>query len=150
MIPEKEINILGRIDYANKFLHIREKYIGEGKSFWLFKKSDILKAFKTLGYDIQYVADGTYVIDRNKRNHRFEYRFVISKNNFNVYMYIYVNDILLEERISNTGSFLRYLNFNPDIAEKINENGFVLDSLDRLTNYIQDVIGLLDEFINEY
>ncbi|WP_313377315.1 hypothetical protein [Chishuiella sp.] len=150
MIPEKEIKILEKIDYANKFLNIRRKYMGESKSFWLFKKSDILKAFKILGYDLKYITEGAYVIDRSKENYCFEYRFVISKNNFSIYMYIYANDILLEERVSNIGTFLRYLNFNQDLAEEINTNGFILDSLDTLTNYIQDAIELLDEFIKEY
>lgn len=150
MIPEIERKILEKINYANKYLQIREKYTEERTSVWLFKKSDIIKIFDNLKIKVECITGGSYVIERAFKDYLFKYYFVISKNNFNIYLYVYVDNILLEERISNIGALLRYLPYNLELAEKLNCGGLILDSIDKFGNYIKDNIALMDEFVDEY
>lgn len=150
MIPEIEIKILEKINYADKYLNIREKYSESEKSNWLFLKKDIIKIFEELKFEASYMSSGGYLIKKIYRNYLFEYCFVISKNNFSTYLYISKDGDLIQERVSNIGSFLRYIPYNKKLAEKLNAKGFVLDSKSKLKNYITDIIKLLDEFVNEY
>jgi hypothetical protein len=149
-VSDKEKQILENIDYASKYLHIKEKYADEGKVYWLYQKNEILQAFKELGHSIKYVRGGAYIIEKYYNNYRFEYRFVISMNNFSIYLEIYKNNAFIENQISNMGYILRFIPYNAEFAAKLNERGFILESVDNLKNYISDIISLLDEFVNEY
>ncbi|GHT19121.1 hypothetical protein FACS189429_6450 [Bacteroidia bacterium] len=149
-VSDKEKHILEAMDYANKYLCIKNKYIGDGKIFWLYKKKDVLQVFKELGYNVKYITGGAYFIEKYYNNYRFDYSFVISQNNFSIYLYIYIDNVLIENRVSNMGYILKFLPYDVKLANKLNESGFVLESLDDMKNYIQDIINLFDEFINKY
>lgn len=150
MIPEIEKKVLEKINFADKYLSIRKKYSENEKSDWLYSKNDIVHAFKGLEYNIIYLSGGVYLIKKKYRNYLFEYRFIISKNNFSTYLYIYIDGELIQERVSNIGSILRYIPYNMQQAEELNLEGFVLNTKIRLKNYLKDIIELLDEFVNEY
>jgi len=150
MVSEKELEIFEKINFTFKYLKIRQKYKGDGKSFWLSNKTDILKAFKSLKLEVNYISGGAYVVKRKYKDYCFEYHFVISKNNFSTYTHIYVNDVLLEGRVSNIASVLRYIPYDHELAEEINVSGFLLNSIDSIMNYVNDIIRLLNEFVDEY
>lgn len=151
-VSDKEKQILEDMDYANKYLHIGEKYVDNkgNRYYWLYKKADVLQAFKELGYCVRYIAGGAYIIEKYYNNYRFDYSFVISQNNFSIYIYIYKDNVLIENRVSNMGYILKFLPYDVKLANKLNEDGFVLESLDDMKNYIRDIINLFDEFINKY
>lgn len=150
MIPKIEIKVLEKINYADKYLKIRERYSESEKSNWLFAKKDIIDVLGQLEIDVSYTSGDGYLMKKVYENYLFEYRFVISKNNFSTYLYIYKDGDLIQERVSNIGSFLRYIPYNKKLAEALNMKGFVLDTNDKLKNYIEDIIELLDEFVYEY
>ncbi|WP_164126140.1 hypothetical protein [Sphingobacterium luzhongxinii] len=150
MIPEVERNILEKIDYANKYLLIRKKYTEDHSSVWLYKKSDLMQVFKNLGLNVKYVREGACEVEQLYKNYTFKYSFVVSKNNFSIYLYIYIDGDLVEDRVSNTGSLLRYLPYNLELAENLNTGGLVLDSFPKMENYIKDHLVLLKFFVDEY
>ena len=150
MIPQIERVIFEKIDYVTKYLHLREKYSSNGTLCWIFKKSDVLQVFDELNYKVEYIKGGAYIIKKIYDKYCFEYRFIITKNDFSIYLYIYIDDKLLKERVSNIASVLRYIPYDIELAEKINVKGVVLDTRNDLKNYLIDIISLLDEFVFEY
>lgn len=146
MIPEIERKIYERIHYADKILTIRNKYIDNGLDKPIYKKNEILNIFKELDFKCKYTVGGSYTIEKKYENYSFEENFVINKNAINSYIYIHVDGIFIDSRVTNMGSILRYIPYNKDL---INQR-FGLNSLEDLKNYIQDMIGLFDEFVDEY
>lgn len=149
MIPEIEKKILNRIDFSNKYLDITDKFVDDGLETPIFKKQDILNLFRQMGFLCKYITGGAYVVEKKYNNYKFEYRFITSKNSVDIYLSIYNKDKIIDTRVNNIGSFLRYITYNIELANKINQK-FGLNSLNDLKNYIKDMIELCDEFVNEY
>lgn len=151
MIPEKEIKILKQINFSDKILKIRLEFSREkGDTFWIFKKEDIFQAFRELGYFPKYLKGGGYLLSKNFNQYLFEYNFVVNKNNFEIYLFIYINNTLIENRIENIFYLLQYIPYDASLAERLNSQSFILETKTDFKTYIQKIISLLDEFVKEY
>ncbi|HEX8577408.1 MAG TPA: hypothetical protein VF677_14045 [Flavobacterium sp.] len=149
MIPEIEKRILFKISFAEKYLSIRKEFRNDGINTPIFKKNEIITIFKELGYPCNYIVGGAYVIERQYKDYKFEYSFIISKNSVNIYLHIYKKNSYIENRVTNIGAFLRYVPYNQELAEKINAS-YGLNSLRDLKIFLYKNIALCDEFVNEY
>lgn len=146
MIPEIEKKIFEKIDFANKQLRIRKKYIDDGLETPIFKKNEILLIFKELNQSCKYTSGGSYLIEKKNDSYLFKCNYIITRNSVNIYYEIYSNNKFIENRVSNIGSVLRYIPYDNSL---ITDN-YSLNSLTDLKNFIQDHILLFEEFINEY
>lgn len=151
MIPEKEKKILEEMKFSEKILRIRSEFSQEkGDTFWIFKKEDILQVFKELGYFPKYLKGGGYLLSKECNEYLFEYNFVISKNSFEIYLFIYKNNILIENRVENIFFLLQYIPFDISLTERLNSQSFILETTNDLKKYVQEIIFLLDEFVSKY
>jgi hypothetical protein len=150
MIPEIEKNIYVRIKFTDNYLSITSKFIKDGEHTPIFKKNEILNVFNDLGRPIRYIAGGAYVYRKSYENFDFELSSIITKNSPNLYIYIYKDGKLLDNRTTNIGSLLRYIPYNVELAESINTKGFGLNSLEHLKFYLREMLLLFDAFVAEY
>ena len=147
MIPDFEKNILVKINFANKFLSKKNKFINNGKETSLFKKNEIVQVFKEIDKQCKYVTGGAYVINKEFNDYKFELSFVMVKNSPQMYIYVYKGNELIENGgVSNFSYALNFLEYDPDLIK----GNFGLNSLEDLKNYITDMIEIFDEFVAEY
>jgi hypothetical protein len=147
MIQEFEKNILIKINFADKFLSKKNKFIENGKETPIFKKKEIIQIFGELEKPCKYIAGGAYVINKEFENYNFELSFVMVKNSPQMYLYVYRDNKLIENGgISNFSYILNFLEYNQNL---INRN-FGLNSLEDLKIYIMDMIDIFDDFVAEY
>ena len=147
MIQELEKNILIKINFANKFLGVKSKFINNGEERHLFTKHEIIQLFKEIQKPCKYIKGPAYVINREFENYKFELSFVMVKNSLQVYIYVYNNNELIEDGgVSNFSYILNFLEYDENI---INRN-FGLNSLEDLKQYILDMIEIFDDFVDAY
>ncbi|HEX9980464.1 MAG TPA: hypothetical protein VGB50_07850 [Flavobacterium sp.] len=146
MIRDFEKKILQKIDFANVYLKEEQKFIKDGSDTPTFKKADILRVFRELGYSSEYIPGGMYKIRRKSGMMVFELLFDIKKNIPLIYLNIYNDNDLLDTGL---GHFSYMLNFLPFDKTLINES-FGLNSLIHLKDYIQRMISIFDDFVNAY
>jgi hypothetical protein len=147
MIREFEKKILLKIDLANKFLEISNKFINDGLETRTFNKNEIAKLFKELNYPCKYLGQGSYDIRKNYKDFSFQFFVRITQNIPLFYIYIYKNEVL--DREANLGHFSYMLNFLP-YDESLIKNNFGLNSLEDMKEYLKAMLELFEEFVNEY
>jgi hypothetical protein len=151
MMREFEKKIFKQIGFADKFLKIKANYINDGLLTPTFKKEEILKTFKELGYTIKYLGDGGYEYLKVVDIYKFRLLFDIKKNSPLEYLDIFVNNKFIEDTgITQLGGVLWYLPYDEELANSINEKGFGLNSLVDLRDYLKEMLQLFEEFANEY
>jgi hypothetical protein len=147
MIQEFEKNILVKINFANKFLGVKSKFINNGREIYSFTKNEIIQLFKEIQKNCKYIKGGAYVINRKFENYKFELSFVMVKNSPQMYIYVYNNNELIEDGgVSNFSYILNFLEYDENI---INRN-FGLNSVEDLKQYILDMIEIFDDFVDAY
>jgi hypothetical protein len=147
MIQDFEKKILIKINFADKFLSKKNKFIDNGQETPLFKKNEIVQIFKELGRPCKYIAGGAYVINKGFEDYNFELSFVMVKNSPQMYIYVYKDNKLIENGgVSNFSYILNFLEYNQNL---INRN-FGLNSLEDLKEYIRDMIEIFNDFVDEY
>lgn len=147
MIQEFEKNILIKINFANKFLGVKSRFINNGGEINSFTKNEIIQLFNEIQKKCKYIKGGAYVINREFENYKFELSFVMVKNSPQMYIYVYNNNELIEDGgVSNFSYILNFLEYDENI---INRN-FGLNSLEDLKQYILDMIEIFDDFVDAY
>jgi len=144
-IPEKENKVYRRINIIEKYLQIKGRY-SKIQDVSTFKKPEILKLFKALNLQVKYINGGAYVIDRIFNDYKYQLSFIIRYNVPIIYLYIYENENLIGPKVTNLGFLMNYYDYDENL---INKN-FGLNNLDDLKNYIEDIYGLFNEFVDEY
>jgi len=149
MIPEFEKEILSKIGYTDKYLEIQCKYIDDGLNTPIFKKEDIRELFKE--FKVKFISKGSrHTYSRKHNEFEFQFCVVVRKNLVDVYNYIFENGEILDNRVVNMGSILRYLPYDKTLADSLNSKGFDLNSIQDLKNYVIDMKGLFNEFVDKY
>jgi hypothetical protein len=87
-ITERNKKILININYADRYLTNKSKFINEGNEIRTFNKSEIIKIFKELNYSCKYLGQGGYDLRKNHKNYSFQLIFSITKNSPLMYIYI--------------------------------------------------------------
>lgn len=149
MIPSIEKEIFIKINYTDKYLNIVNKYLNKGVEVPLFRKEEVKKQFDELGLKYSN-KNSSYSISRIHNNFKFVFRFMIRRNITEIYMNIYENNEILDNRVSNMGSILRYIPYDAEKANVINAIGFNINDENELKAYIKDMYELFSEFVDEY
>lgn len=89
MLPEIEKKVFEKIDFSNRLLKIRRKFVDDGLDTPIFKKDEILHIFKKINETCKYTNGGSYMIHRLKGDYRLECNFIVSKNSINIYYHIF-------------------------------------------------------------
>jgi hypothetical protein len=148
MIREFEKKILLKINLANRYLTIKNKFIKDGQETRTFNKSEITKVIKELGYPCEYKTGGWYYVLTNTYKH---YKFVLAiqirSNILLFYINVYKDDKFLEE--ANLSHISYMLNFLP-YDESLIKNNFGLNPLEDMKEYLKAMLELFEEFVNEY
>ncbi len=149
-VPEMERAILDKINYANRILEIKLKYKDDGNLSALFKKAEILKIFEQLGYKPKYLQGGGYVISKHYEDYLFELNCINLKNVFDFRLSISKDGKYIENRVSGMRYILNFIPFDQELATESNSGKYGLSTLDDLKNYLNDMINLIFEFVDEY
>ncbi|HEX9980462.1 MAG TPA: hypothetical protein VGB50_07840 [Flavobacterium sp.] len=132
------------MNFTKKYLTIRGKFKGDG-TLISFKKNDIMSLFRELGHKVKYDIGSNYMIERQYGAYRFVINIRIVKSSPFTSIYIYKDDKVLEADLTN---FSYMLNFLPYDESLINKN-FGINSLLHMKSYLQQIIALCDEIIDE-
>lgn len=146
-ITERNKKILIDINYANRYLSNKSKFINEGIEIKTFNKNEILKIIKELGYPCKYLGEGGYEIRKSFEDYGFELIFVITRNTPLIYQYIYKNGKLIEEESPVLLS--KYLHYIP-YDEKLINNNFKLKSLEEMKEYLKGNLEIFEDYVDQY
>lgn len=146
-ITERNKKILIDINYSERYLTQKSKFINEGKDVKTFNKTEILKIFKELNYNCKYLGEGAYDIRRNYKNYSFQLIFIITRNTPLIYQYLYKSGKLIEEESPVLLS--KYLHHIP-YDEKLINNNFKLKSLEEMKEYLKGNLEIFEDYVDEY
>lgn len=150
MIRDFEKSILLKIDLGNRYLQLKEKFSKSGSEINTIKKSEYLRIFNELGYKAEYGNGGYYFLYREYDNYNFKCQFHIMRNSVFTYIYIFKGEILQRETgLSHYSYMLNFLPYDKELAQKVSKN-FGINSLYEMKEYLSGLIGLFNEFVDEY
>ena len=146
MIREFEKKRLLKIDFCNKQLILRKKFV-KRTEILVIPKNELLTIFKTLGYKFTYATGGIYNYDGIiYKDYKFLMYFQIKYNSPLAYMPIFKDGKLMETGITQFGSVLRFLPYD----ESLINNNFGINSVQEMQEYLKGLIDLFHEFVDEY
>lgn len=150
MITEVEKKIYARIDFSEKYLEIKKKYIDNGIDTPTFRVPEVKNIFKKISdHEYEYIGEGAHQLTKKLKQFDITYKFVISTNIVHVYMYVDFENKAVGPSETFINSVFRYITFNNNEMAIANEK-FGFNSIGDLENYIHDFIMFCDDFVDEY
>lgn len=146
MLTDNEKKIFDRINFVERYLNLRSKFINNGSIVPTFNKKEILKTLEDLGYKSQYLSQGYYEYKKSYNEYTFQFLPKITRNIPLIYLNIFKDDEILDNRVTNLGSVLKYISYDPNM---INPR-FRINSLDELKEYLKRMLEIYEDFVAEY
>lgn len=149
-IRDFEKNIFSDMDFVNKYIGIKEKFIDSNSDDILKCDNKTFIGLIDPKYHIKHKGGGYYTIKKAYSN--FELILQIHKTSgagLLFYIYIKQGGVLQDIGFNQYGAVLRYLPYDTARIEKTNRT-FGYNNLNEMKDYLNQMIGLWEEFTDLY
>ncbi|RYM32157.1 hypothetical protein ERX46_15865 [Brumimicrobium glaciale] len=150
MIKEFEKNIYLKINYAERYLKIRDKYVSSAIESKVHKVPEMKKIMKKIeNHSYEYRGEGSHLISKEVEGFMVTYNIIMSRGILHFFIYVYEDGKIIGPSESHISWVLHEIPYDKEFNQKIQAK-FGHDTLEDVENYIHDIIALLDSFTIEY
>ncbi|RYM32156.1 hypothetical protein ERX46_15860 [Brumimicrobium glaciale] len=150
MIKEFEKNIYLKINFADRYLKIKDKYVRTAPERKVHKVPEMKSIMKKIeGHSYKYRGEGSHLISKEIDGFKVTYNIIMSHGILHFFIYVYEDDKIIGPSESLLGGVLHHIPYDKEFNQRIHEK-FGYDRLEDVENYIHDIIDLLDSFTTEY